>query len=99
MENISTWEIEGRNQWLGILGYKASIWQPGLLEVHLRCVKVDNEKIKKLRDAIRASPIKIWLMRPSGEKFDITTQPDFTVSKLKRSIDNVYGFDRILQEG
>jgi len=36
MENISTWEIEGRNQWLGILGYESSIWQPGLLGVHLR---------------------------------------------------------------
>ena len=57
-------------------------------------VKDNKEKIKKLRDAIRASPIKIWLMRPSGEKFDITTQPDFTVSRLKKSIDNVYGFDR-----
>ena len=57
-------------------------------------VKDNKEKIKKLRDAIRASPIKIWLMRPSGEKFDITTQPDFTISRLKKSIDNVYGFDR-----
>ena len=58
------------------------------------CVKDNKEKIKKLRDAIRASPIKVWLMRPSGEKFDITTQPDFTVSRLKKSIENVYGFDR-----
>ena len=51
----------------------------------------------ELRDAIRASPIKVWLVRPSRERFDITAQPDFTVSKLKKTIDSVYGFLHFFQ--
>eukprot|EP00435_Cladocopium_sp_Y103_P048205 s153_g14.t1 len=60
-------------------------------------MKDNKKKIQRLRDAIRSSSIKVWLVRPSGEKFDITTQPDFTVSKLKKSIDNVYGFASCFQ--
>eukprot|EP00435_Cladocopium_sp_Y103_P027291 s4353_g6.t1 len=55
-------------------------------------IKDNKKKVVTLRGAIRSSPIKVWLLRPNGEKFDITAQADFTVAKLKRSIDSVYGF-------
>eukprot|EP00438_Fugacium_kawagutii_P015580 Skav229713 [mRNA] locus=scaffold49:171885:173438:+ [translate_table: standard] len=60
-------------------------------------MKCNKKKIQQLRNAIRATAIRIWLLRPSGERFDITAPPDFTVSKLKKSIDFVYGFASCFQ--